>query len=295
MDARRPTSMRTWVVAASLLLLAGCGSGTTAGPDASVAGGEVQTRGAVTVLDDGQGAELCLGGVAESLPPQCGGPRLATWDWDDHAGDFEDVGGVRWGEFHVVGTFDGQTFTATVVTPADEYDPPDIDETDPFVTTCEEPAGGWVVDPSLVSYGDENAAFRAANRLPDYAGAFLDTGRDPRPAEDIDQALADGETIDISTWIVNVRVTDDPTRAEAAIREVWGGGLCITSAAHTEAELRQVQRQLSDVPGFLSSGVDVDTVEVGVVYDDGSIQAGLDEQYGAGLVRVSSALVPVRD
>ena len=84
-----------------------------------------------------------------------------------------------------------------------------------------------------------------------------------------------------------MRVTDDPTRAEAAIREVWGGGLCITSAAHTEAELRQVQRQLSDVPGFLSSGVDVDTVEVCVASDDGSIQAGLDEQYGAGLVRVS--------
>ena len=291
--------MRAWVVGALLLLLVGCGSATTARPGSapSAAGGEVETRYAVTVLDDGGGAELCLGGVAESLPPQCGGPPVAAWDWDDHAGDFEDVGGVRWGEFHVVGTFDGESFTATRVTPADEYEPPDVDEPDPFVTTCEEPTGGWVVDPSLVSYGDEDAAFRAADRLPDYAGAFLDTSRDPRPPEELDQALTDGgnDSIDVSTWIVNVKVTDDPARAEAAIREVWGGGLCISTAIHTMAELRRVQGQLDDVPGFLSSGVSDDTVEVGVVHDDGSIQAGLDEEYGAGLVRVSSALVPVTD
>jgi hypothetical protein len=288
--------MRAWLVGASLLLLAGCGTSTTAGPEPSpsVADGELQTRDAITVLDDGDGPELCLGGVALSLPPQCGGPALPTWDWEDHAGDFEDVGGVRWGEFHVVGTFDGETFTPSQVTPVEEFDAPE-DETDQFVTTCEEPAGGWVVDPSLVEFGDENAAFRAADRLPDYGGAFLDTSRDPRPGEEIDQALVDGETVDISTWIVNVRVTDDPARAEVAIREVWGGGLCITTAAHTQAELRRVQGQLDDVPGFLSSGVGDDTVELGVVYDDGSIQAGLDEEYGDGLVRVSSALVPAAD
>ena len=34
---------------------------------------QVRTRGLVTVLDSGDGPELCLGAVAESYPPQCGG------------------------------------------------------------------------------------------------------------------------------------------------------------------------------------------------------------------------------
>jgi hypothetical protein len=33
-------------------------------------------------------------------------------------------------------------------------------------------------------------------------------------------------------------------------------------------------------------------VWLGVVHDDGSIQAWVDQEYGEGLVRVSSALVP---
>jgi hypothetical protein len=37
-----------------------------------------------TVLQEGDGPpELCLGGVAESFPPQCGGPEIAGWDWED--------------------------------------------------------------------------------------------------------------------------------------------------------------------------------------------------------------------
>ena len=45
--------------------------------------GEVRTSGLVTVLDAGTGPELCLGAVAESYPPQCGGPALEDFDWGD--------------------------------------------------------------------------------------------------------------------------------------------------------------------------------------------------------------------
>ncbi len=86
-------------------------------------------------------------------------------------GEFEDVSGTRWGEFHLVGTFDGERVTASQVTPTDEFDAPDGDDADQILTSCEEPEGGWVADSSLVGYDDQDAAFRAAGRLPDYAGA----------------------------------------------------------------------------------------------------------------------------
>jgi hypothetical protein len=67
--------------------------------------------------------ELCLGPVAESYPPQCGGPRIDGWDWADRHGVFEHQGTVRWGSFAVSGTWDGTTFTVTGVIPAALYDP----------------------------------------------------------------------------------------------------------------------------------------------------------------------------
>ena len=52
--------------------------------------------------------ELCTGPVAESYPPQCGGPPIREWRWADHEGDYEQVGKVRWGAFVVDGYFDGE-------------------------------------------------------------------------------------------------------------------------------------------------------------------------------------------
>ena len=62
--------------------------------------------------------ELCLGAVAESYPPQCGGLPIAGWDWEDHDGVFEREGDIRWGLFAVTGTCDGTTFTVTDAVPA---------------------------------------------------------------------------------------------------------------------------------------------------------------------------------
>ena len=64
------------------------------------------------VLDDGDGAELCLGGVGRSLPPVCGGPTVTGWNWDDVEGE-ESLSGSTWGDYEVVGTWDGTSFALT--------------------------------------------------------------------------------------------------------------------------------------------------------------------------------------
>jgi hypothetical protein len=70
-----------------------------------------------TVLQEGDGPpELCLGGVAESLPPQCGGPEIVGWDWD--AVEADSAQGTTWGEYAVEGTWDGETFRLTQAAPA---------------------------------------------------------------------------------------------------------------------------------------------------------------------------------
>lgn len=294
--------MRSGLAVLPLLVLAACGTETADGDDPApadisagpvdeptavpAADGEVTTTGPVTVLDDGGGAELCLGGVAESLPPQCGGPGLVGWDWADHVGDFESAAGTRWGEFVVTGSFDGTDLTPTDVMPADEYDAPDPSDEPSFATPCPEPEGGWVVDAQQVSRVDLDAAFRVAGELPGYAGSFVDEQRDAGDR----QAPIDPHG---SSSIVNVSVTDDPAVAEEAIREVWGGGLCITAARYPDAELGRIQDAVNDLPGMTSSSRGDDRVDVSVVYDDGTIQAWVDEEYGDGVVVVSSALAPV--
>ena len=216
--------------------------------------------------------------------------RFVGWDWADHGGNYEDVRGVRWGEFVVIGVFDGSTVPPNKVVPADEYDAPPAEDA-PHETTCREPAGGWVVDPWRVGMADFEAAVRAARRFDGFAGSFVDTSRDPRSPEQMDQDFSDGSD-DASWWIVNVAVTENPVAAEAAIREVWGGGVCVTTSKVTERDLRVVQRAIhdADVPGLLSSGVDDDAVHLGVVHDDGSIQAWADEKFSEGFVEVWSAL-----
>lgn len=288
--------------ALSLLVLAGCGedragpagpagSGRsaaaepapavptpTASPTAvAVPDGELTTRYPVTVLDDGDGAELCLGAVLESLPPQCGGPALVGWDWAAHAGSFEQRAGVRWGQFGVRGTFDGRSFTPSSVVPAADWVPPagPVEEERDFTAPCPAPGGGWV--PASSPDGPD-AVFRAAERLPRYTEAWVDASSSP--------------------VVVTVRLAEDDARdlarAEATLREVWDGPLCVVGGAlRTHRELMTVQGEVMTLPGVLGGGPSQDRVEVDVVADDGTLQAWLDRTYGAGTVRVSPALVPV--
>ena len=140
----------------ALALVGGCGAQTGSSSSEEE---QVTTGFPVTVIDDGDGAELCLGGVAESLPPQCSGPRLLGWSWEDQAGRFEEAGGTRWGDFVVTGTFDGEDLSPTEVVPAADWEEPDAEaaaegswgERD-LTTPCPEPAGEWrPVDPAATS------------------------------------------------------------------------------------------------------------------------------------------------
>ena len=283
------------------LLVAGCGDrhvdprGRAPGPsvtEPAASDRAVTTRYPVMVLDDGDGAELCLGGVQESLPPHCSGPRLIGWDWADHDGYYEDRGGVRWGEFKVTGTFDGTDVAVTDAVSAIVWTgprpTPDVD----FSSPCPEPPGGWPSEPMRMF--SHNPVFEAAQRLPDYAGGWV-TQRDPRDPGDLDQTLADDPKAKILPPIVNIKVTGDPAVAAAELRRVWDGPLCVSSAERTENELRTIQDEVAaSAGGILFVRVDImtGTVHLRVTYDDGALQADLNEHYGEGVVKVDSALIP---
>ncbi len=61
----------------------------------------------------------------------------------------------------------------------------------------------------------------------------------------------------------------------------------------TGDDLRRIGRELGDLPGVLSWGGESYPLGASVLFDDGSIQAWADQEYGAGVVVVSGALVPV--
>jgi hypothetical protein len=254
-----------------------------------------------TVLEDrSHGPQLCLGGILESLPPQCGGPDLIGWDWDAVAG-VEQAGDTRWGEFVVIGTYDqaAGTFTLTrPAVPAEEYDgsglPTGRDLGTDLRTPCPAPEGGWrVVDPALTSEDNLSQTIQSAQARPDFGGLWVDQPINPA-STDGDTADDERRLNDPTRLIVNVAVTGDPEAAEADLRHTWGGALCVSRAEHTERELRRIQDRMSSLPDFLTSAVANDRVAVTVVWDDGSLQAALDERYGAGVIVVTPALQPLR-
>ncbi|GGO71907.1 hypothetical protein [Nocardioides deserti] len=168
-----------------LLAMAACGSDdaptTAADPAATTpaaastprpeavpaADGRVRTVDLATVMDTGEGApELCLGPVAESWPPQCGGPALVDWDWGAMQGVFERSGKTRWGMFAVGGTWDGTALTVTDAVPAALYDAA-VAESEPPL-----PA------PARALSEEELAAVQAdVQDLPGAQGAYVGDGR----------------------------------------------------------------------------------------------------------------------
>ena len=96
---------------------------------------------------------------------------------------------------------------------------------------------------------------------------------------------------------------EEMDETEAAVREVWGGPLCVIQReGRTEKELAAIrdeaERFIQEEIGLQftwSSDGDVGlAAEVGVVIDPGGAgQAALDERYGPGVVRLFPALKPV--
>jgi hypothetical protein len=309
--------MRNVVPAAALLLallVAACGSGEPGAVGGSTGATDDAPPPTVpapdperlyeadgTVLEDAShGPELCLGGIALSLPPQCGGVPLANWDWD--AVDGEQSGsGTTWGEFHVVGTYDDGVLTVTEVGPAK---PDGVDaaagSVRSFATSCPEPAAGWqAVEPGLELEEDFAAGAAIAQARPDHVALWVDYAGD-LTAEEVDQMMVDGTPV---AKIMNVVVTGDLAATEAAIRKAWLGPLCVVQhdgktqkelqAIRAEAE-RFVQEELGLEMTWSSEGDVGLAAEIGVVIDvDGAGQAELEARYGPGMVKLFPGLRPV--
>ena len=290
------------VAALVLACLAGCGTetgGSSAGtgsravPEGYVPAGYTGAfRGSGTVLQDGtHGPQLC-GAVMDSLPPQCSGLDLVGWDWD--AVEHREEVGVRWVDAATVtGTLQGTTLTLTappVPGAAGQQTPLAQD----FSTPCPEPEGGWrPVDPARATEEARGAALELARASADYAGGWIDQSYlpDGAPPE---------QANDPQRYVLDLLFTGDLAAHEAAVREVWGGALCVTEAERPYADLQRVQEELTRPrggagPTLSSTAVSETENRVEAVADVAwwADQQALDERYGVGTVHLSGWLVPV--
>lgn len=247
--------------------------------------GRFQVR--TSVLEDAtHGPQLCTG-MALSLPPQCGGPDVVGWKWDSIP--HESAARTKWGDYLLVGTFDGKKFTLTepARVPGAQASAPGAPGGPDFTTPCAAPAGGWKpVDKDKATDAAFNDAVAKANGDPDFGGLWIDepaAALDPTPHNDPQR------------MVLNVRYTKDLSRHEAELRKVWGGALCVSQAQHTEAELRRIQDELTKEPGVFSAGVDstTGTVTLGVYVAEASRQRELDARYGPNVVVLEGTLQPL--
>lgn len=279
------------------LLAAGCGAGEVEEPDRAASPPEDPEEelyeATATVLEapDG-GPMLCLGPMLMSLPPQCGDIPIRGWSWDAVDGEQRHAG-VRWGEFHVVGRYDGETFTLV------EAGPPRFARAEPdeglFVPPCLEPEGGWLADGTAASQADVDEAEGYARRQAEYVRSWVFHIDDPAALEE------GGYEEDLPVVYVAV-FTSEAARHEAELRARWDGPLCIVErdvpSAREAARIRTEAEASLDELGLrmLSSweGAPGLAAELEVIADPGGRgQAALDERFGPGLVRLVPKLTPV--
>lgn len=239
------------------------------------------------------GPMLCLGAMAMSYPPQCGDVPIANWDWDAVEGE-ETASGATWGQYQVVGTYDGETFTVTDVGPSRDNPPQFGSEVD-FSSPCPEPAGGWVLhDPNEALQQDASGANAYAQRQPDVVSSWVTHFDSSNPD---DTGLDEFDPV-----IFNAVFTGDVERHEAEIRKRWPGPLCIIEGeGPTKRELSRIRTEAEayvngelglQMLGSSTGGVE-QVIEIGVVADpEGAGQAALDARW-PGLVRLFPALRPV--
>jgi hypothetical protein len=198
--------------------------------------------------------------------------------------DAEEPTTARWGMYVVVGTYDREANTFALTSPArtakdsDYSEEPERD----FSTPCEAPEVGWPA-------ATERELTDAARTV------------DPSPGEE-GTAIVDGMG---GTWlardpfVLNVAVTGDVAAAEATIREVYDGPLCVVQVKYTSAELQElmveIYRANEGVMTSASDDVVGNRVEVALLAPDPELEARLAEEYGDAVAVVEYALEPVDD
>ena len=217
-----------------------------------------------------QGPELCLGGVADSLPPQCGGLAVDPWNWDDVPGA-QSASGTTWVDMvRVVGSYDGETFHPTEK-PGEPtgLGGPAIDVMADYPPLCTPE----VTDPDRTSDDAFMAGSTAADSLPTRSAFWVS-----RPSQS---------------------VTGDAAGATAELQALWGGGLSVVERPETptEAQLNAIQGQLADVLGVdvWSSWTDptrgVVVAQVTLATDE--VRAAAAAAFGAGVVELNPTLKPL--
>ncbi len=279
----RLKDMRVALVIA-LLVMGACARVSPETPPASSPAEHLYEADLTVLEDETHGPHLCVYGVMESFPPQCDGLPLMNWDWSLVEGE-EAAQGARWGQFHVVGSYDGDRFA---VVRATEYQPWAAGPSAEFSVPCPEPTGGWIAhEPALATEEGRLAATRYANDQAEHSGTWVQTV-DGEPA-----AVINEDTI------LTVTFTGDLERHEQRLSELWGGPLCLARHALSLRQLSTIQRELADEQPFglqmTWSSLDVwrNRVELGVIVTDEKAEQRLAERYGEGVVKLYPVLRPV--
>jgi hypothetical protein len=211
---------------------------------------------------------------------------IANWRWDQVTGA-QTMSGTTWGNYHVVGTWNGQVFRVLQVTEAPPLQRPPRRSEPELKSPCPRPAGGWPVpDPARTS----PAALRSRSAdvaQPDFAGLWI-TCLEP---------MGHNFAEDPGEFVLNVTFTGDLGRHEAALRTHWGGRLCVTRRPRTLRRLYQIWDELLGAAGrrlglwVLGAGIDeahdavgLDVVVIGAV--------GGHARRGRRVTRVLSFIMP---
>jgi hypothetical protein len=234
-----------------------------------------------TVLQSAEhGPQLCLGGVLDSFPPQCGGPDVIGWRWANVPG-VRTGGATTWVDsVHVVGTFDGRRFTLTQPPSRPTNPPPPIAVHFPQI--CAHPTG--------VDTPSEQDLTRTGglNDVPGLVSLWVTGPNTGTPGP---------------RFVVNATVRPGfADQARAAIRRSYAAGLCLVEKdAPTEAELREVQAKVdalgSHTPLGIVLGAGIDplrsVVTVHVARADDAATRFARQRFG-DLVVLDGALMPVK-
>ncbi|MGA5764877.1 hypothetical protein [Nonomuraea bangladeshensis] len=274
----------------AFIVLTACGSGVAADEPVTYAAN------AVSVLENpGHGPQMCAA-MQESLPPQCGGPDIVGWDWSKV--QHESVQGTKWGQYRVVGTWDGSRLTLT--------EPPGAAvqgrlEEHRFNSPCPVPEGGWrPADPAKATQEALQATQQRLENEETVGGVWLDQSYlDSIPGYDgSKREWAEKYANDPTKLVLNVKFTGDLAGREAWIRESWGGALCVSQAQRSLETLRQIQEFVGDDLGqrITSTSVDImkEQVVVGVWVAGEELQQRLEDKYGEGVVLQQAVLKPVQ-